>query len=222
MTDRTRARTLAAESVKAGTPLEWFDTLYQEAASGRATVPWADFRPNPNLVEWLDDASMRGEGRHALIVGCGYGDDAEELARRGFDVTAFDISATVIVRCRERFPESPVSYEVADLLQPQSNWHRQFDFVFEAYTLQVLPPNLRAEALSEITDFVAPGGTLLLVTRGRDSSDADGTMPWPLTREELSEFSLHMREESFEDYVEDEEPPVRRFRLVFRRSDDRC
>ena len=51
MTDRTRARSLAQESVDAGSPLDWFEVLYQEAHLGKAAVPWADLRPNPNLTE---------------------------------------------------------------------------------------------------------------------------------------------------------------------------
>jgi hypothetical protein len=140
MTDRKRARALARQFLDAGSPLGWFEPLYLEAASGSAAIPWADLRPNPNLVEWLDRRRITGDGQRALVVGCGYGDDAEELARRGFDVIAFDISPTAIARCRERFPDSVVSYEVPDLLAPPPSWHQQFGFVFEAYTLQATGP----------------------------------------------------------------------------------
>ena len=39
--------------------------------------------------------------------------------------------------------------------------------VFEAYTLQVLPPELRASAVAAIAECLAPGGKLLVVARGR-------------------------------------------------------
>ena len=57
MTDRKRARTLAAEAVAAGDPLAWFERLYREADAGTAIVPWADLHPNPHLLTWLDAAS---------------------------------------------------------------------------------------------------------------------------------------------------------------------
>jgi SAM-dependent methyltransferase len=199
--------------------LDWFEVLYQEAAAGTAAIPWADSRPNPNLVVWLDRSQLNGDGRRALIVGCGYGDDAVELEKRGFAVTAFDISPTAIAECRKRFPHSAVRYEVADLLQSPPSWQQQFDFVFEAYTLQVLPPDLRANSIAKIADFVVPGGTLLVVTRARDAADPPGQMPWPLVRDELAGFSQSLREAMFEDYLDDEQPPVRRFRAEYRRSE---
>ena len=219
MTDRTRARALAQQFEEAGASLGWFEVVYREAAAGSAAVPWADMRPNPNLVAWLDRSRVNGDGLRALIVGCGYGDDAEELARRGFEVTAFDISPTDIAKCRERFPNSRVAYEVADLLQPPASWQRQFHFVFEGYTLQVLPPDIRATAIVVIADFVTPGGTLLVVTRARDAADPPGQMPWPLMRDELAGFSQSLREAAFEDYLDDEQPPVRRFRAEYRNDD---
>ena len=39
---------------------------------------------NPNLTQWLNEKQIVGNGQSALVVGCGLGDDAEELARRGF------------------------------------------------------------------------------------------------------------------------------------------
>ena len=50
----------------------------------------------------------------ALIIGCGLGDDAEALAKLGFEVTAFDISTSAIAWCQQRFPDSTVNYLVAD------------------------------------------------------------------------------------------------------------
>ncbi|HZN61865.1 MAG TPA: hypothetical protein VFC90_05620 [Planctomycetota bacterium] len=44
-------------------------------------------------------------------------------------------------------------------------------------------------------------------------------MPWPLTRREVEALaSLGLRERSFEDFRDDEEPPVRRFRACYARD----
>ncbi len=117
---------------------------------------------------------LAGHGRRALIVGCGLGDDAEELAARDFQVTAFDVSVAAIDWCRRRFPNSEVDYEAADLLDPPQAWHGAFDLVVEIYTLQVLPPELRAKAMANLASFVARGGTLLVVARGREEDDESG------------------------------------------------
>jgi SAM-dependent methyltransferase len=164
--DRATARDLARRHVADGDPLGWFEVLYASAGDDASSIPWADLAPNPNLLDWLDEQCVSGSSRRALKVGCGLGDDAEELSRRGFATVAFDISPSAVRWCRERFPESSVLYVEADLLQPPTQWVRAFDFVLESYTLQVLPLALRQEAIHRLADFVAPGGTLLLITRG--------------------------------------------------------
>jgi len=218
---RKRARELARRYLAEQNPTGWFEALYAESAGDAGAIPWADMEPNPNLVAWLD-AHLAGSappaGARALKVGCGLGDDAEELALRGYDVVSFDISQTAINWCALRFPASPVKAVVADLFAAPAEWNGAFDLVVESYTLQVLPPPVRAEAMRCIARFVAPGGTLLVIARGRDPSEDEGAMPWPLTRDELDDFTgAGLVAVSFEDYLDAEEPPVRRFRAEYRR-----
>jgi SAM-dependent methyltransferase len=219
MGHRERARELADTYTADGNATEWFEVLYAEGAAEAADIPWADFEPNPNLVAWLNRASLSPAGASALTVGCGLGDDAEALSDRGFDVTGFDISSTAIEWCRERFPESEVTYQVADLFSAPEDWSRAFDFVLESYTLQVLPEAKQDEAIPIIADFVAPGGTLLVICRGRDPETPTGKVPWPLTRDTVMQFEDHGLDlTAFEDYEDEESPPVRRFRATFHRS----
>lgn len=216
--NRARARELVAEFYRKGDPVGWFEALYREAETGAAEVPWADLRPNSNLLGFWKHHSQETRGKRALVIGSGLGDDAEQLATWGFQTTAFDVAPTAIKAARERFPKSSVDYTVADLLAPPKSWRRKFDFVLEIYTLQVLPAALRQKAMCEIAEFLRPGGTLLVIARGRDTSDDEGQLPWPLTREDLGEFvSAGLHEKSFEDYFDPEEPAVRRFRAVYER-----
>src|SRR5215467_15343225 len=115
---RAEAGKLAAESAAVSDATSWFEPLYQAAARGEATIPWASLAPNPLLVRWARARSLRGTGRTALVVGCGFGDDAEFVASLGFSVVAFDISPTAIDGARSRFPGSPVDYTPGDLLNP--------------------------------------------------------------------------------------------------------
>jgi SAM-dependent methyltransferase len=216
---RKTARKLAEDAIAAGRPLEWFEQLYAGACSQGWVVPWADRKPNPNLVELYEKVRHRGFGSSALKVGCGLGDDAEWLAEQGFDVTAFDISPSAIAECRRRFPASRVRYLAVDLFEAPSEWVGAFDLVQESYTLQVLPADIRGEALRRICGFVAPGGYMLFVCRGRVPSEPPGSMPWPLTRDELAvTAALGLREVLFEEYMDREEPPVRRYRACYRRE----
>jgi hypothetical protein len=78
---------LAAESLAQGDPTGWFERLYAEAAAGAAIVPWDQDEPNPLLAEWTARHPPDGAGRRALVVGCGFGRDAEHLAALGFRIT---------------------------------------------------------------------------------------------------------------------------------------
>ncbi len=218
-TDRATARKIVRKHLAKGDPLGWFEDLYLLAGGDASMVPWADLKPNPNLVEWLEGHPFALPGR-ALKIGSGLGDDAEELARRGFKTTAFDISESAIAWSRMRFPRSSVSYVVGDLFSAPGQWKAGFDLVLESYTLQVLPPDLRVQAVRCISSFVAPGGTLLAISRGRDPGEPQGQMPWPLTNVELSLFVAEgLVETAFEDYMDREDPPVRRFRATYRRRE---
>lgn len=217
MRDRKRARELAAEFDRKGEPTGWFEVLYREAEEGKSTIPWDDRHPTPHLVSLWMQHPLPTEGRSALVTGCGLGDDAEQLAKWGFRTTAFDISEAAIRACRKRFPDSRVEYHAANLLEPPAHWSGQFDFVFEANTLQVLPAPLRAQATKNIAGFLRPCGHVLVIARHREPSDPVGEMPWPLTRSEISAFTTQGLEELLFEIVHDvEEPEARRFRVLFR------
>jgi len=173
---RDTARKLAATYQAEGNHLGWFEPLYQNAAGESAAIPWADLKPNHNLTDWLD-ANPIAPGARALVVGCGLGDDAEELSRRGLNVTAFDIAPTAVKWCRKRFPKSAVKYKVGNVLMLPEKWQASFDLIVEIYTLQVLPAELRPAAMQGLAGALAPDGKLLVVCRGREADDPKGAMP---------------------------------------------
>ena len=80
METRARARELAAEYLAKGEPTGWFEQLYREAEKGAARIPWADLSPNPNLLAFWAKHPIAGAGKRAINIGCGLGDDAEQLA----------------------------------------------------------------------------------------------------------------------------------------------
>ena len=144
----------------------------------KKAVPWADMAVNLNLAEWLEREQIRGAGKRAIVVGCGLGDDAEALSRLGFEVTAFDISPTAIAWCQTRFPDSTVSYQVADLFETSTTWQGEFDFVLESYTLQAMPKDVRDRAISKVAALVKLNGSLLIICRGRNADEPAETVPF--------------------------------------------
>lgn len=207
----------AREHLRAGDPTGWFEPVYAAAGARISDVPWVDLAPNRQLVEWLEREPVDARGRRAVVVGCGTGDDAELLRERGFDTLGFDIAPTAVAWAERRFPET--SFRTADLLALPDELLAAFDLVFEAYTLQALPVEIRAAAIDGVAALVAPRGTLLVVTYGRDAEDEPGRLPWPLTRGELARFGeLGLVERRFEDYRDDVDPERRRFRVEYARS----
>ena len=191
MPAREKIQQLARESYDRGDPIGWFDLVYQDARGDADNVPWTNQLPNIHLTTWLSDThseNVQNEPHSALVVAAGRGDDAEVLAAKGYQVTAFDISETAVEWSKRRFPNSTVQYVVGDLFDPPTGWKESFDFVFESQTLQALPWKLREKAVQQIASFVAPLGTLLVVTLGRDEEDEAGQLPWPLMRRELNGF----------------------------------
>ncbi|WP_189224903.1 class I SAM-dependent methyltransferase [Saccharothrix coeruleofusca] len=208
------ANRLAARSLAEGDPTGWFERLYAEAATGAAIVPWERDAPNPLLADWTARRGLDGTDKRALVVGCGYGVDAEHVASLGFRTTAFDISETAIRGARERFPASAVDYVVADLLDPPAEWAEQFDLVVESITVQSMPLGVRDRAITGVAQMVAPGGELLVIAGIHDGGEHADNPPWPLTREELESFAVGgLRLEHVERVAE-----AHRWRAVFRRA----
>lgn len=216
--DRARARELAAEYLKKGDPTGWFEVLYKEGEAGKSIVPWANRGANSGLIEFWKTRPQETNGKTALVIACGLGDDAEQLAAWGLETTAFDISETAIRTAQKLFPKSSVKFIIADLFQPPPEWERKFDFVFESNTVQALPVTIRTAAIQRIAAFVRPGGKLLAIVRGRQADEPLQELPWPLTRAEMDEFvRAGLTEENFEEYFDNEEPPARRFRVLYTR-----
>lgn len=179
---------LAHDHLGKGDPTGWFEVLYAASDTSGSGVPWAKMKPNQDLLNWLKENEINGAGKTALVVGCGLGDDAEVLARFGFDVTAFDVSESAIELCRQRFAESSVSFQAADLFAAPGAWQGAFDFVFESITVQSLPPELQDQAIEHIVQFVAPGGEILVMTSARQPDQLPGGPPWPISRDSLNHY----------------------------------
>ncbi len=210
----------AAESLADRDVTGWFERLYAAAEHGEAVVPWDRGAPHRLLVEWAQTHQPRGAGRRAMVVGCGLGDDAELVAGLGFDTAAFDVSATAIRAARRRYPDSPVHYGVADLLDPPAEWAQAFDLVVESLTVQALPDPPRRRAIAHVANLVAPGGVLLVIAAARDEHDPVSGPPWPLTRAEIDAFaSGGLDPVRVEEIPTPEYPAALRWRAEFRRPE---
>lgn len=148
-------------------------------------------RPNQRLIEVADDLPP---GR-ALDLGCGEGGDAVWLARRGWAVTAVDVSPTALGRLTAQAGAEGVADHIdavhIDLATafpdvPEGGWDLVSAQFFQS-TL-ALP---RTAVLRRGASATAPGGLLLVVDHGE-------APPWsnhhdvvfPSVEETLAELAL--------------------------------
>lgn len=167
---------------------DWFEQLYASAGEDFERIPWAHLAPRPGLVRWLD-RNPPAPATPALVIACGLGDDAEELARRGCEVEAFDLSPTAIATARRRFPGTRVAYRVADLFDLPREWRRRFGIVVEVQTVQSIPPEHHRAAILAIAETVATHGRLLIRAATRAEHEPAPSRPWPLAPSEIAAFA---------------------------------
>ena len=134
---------------------DWFDAVYRNAGDDAAAVPWADLHAKPVLTEWL--SRHPGDGRTAIDVGCGRGDNGEALASAGYVATGFDVSERAVAWARQRFPQSSVHYAAADLFAPPPAWLGAFDLVNEVYIVQALDGAMRRAAPAAMAPVTLAG-----------------------------------------------------------------
>ena len=136
---------------------DW-DARYSERDGAR----WSG-RPNGRL---LAEAADLAPGR-ALDVGCGEGADAIWLARRGWTVTAIDISDVAVTRARQAAERAGAAVEWVrgDALRTPFP-ARSFDLVSMQYP--ALPKAAGEAAVRKLLDTVRPGGLLLAVYHDLD------------------------------------------------------
>lgn len=175
---------------------EW-DTRYRE----RDGAMWSG-RPNGRLVAEVADLAP---GR-VLDVGCGEGADAIWLARRGWTVTAIDVSEVALRRAREagRLAGAAVEWVCGDALRAPFP-PRSFDVVSMQYP--ALPKAGGDTAVRHLLGTLRPGGLLVAVyhdlddehrehmrSEGMDPADYVGADDLgPLLGDELS-VELHVVE----------------------------
>jgi SAM-dependent methyltransferase len=157
-----------------------YDELYRSTASSGGP-PWQIGGPQPALVEVLDGGV---KGPKVLDIGCGTGDLAIALARRGYSVTAIDVSRVAIEMAREKADGEGLSvrFEVADateLVLPSA----PFDSVFDSGLLHSLIRRGGGEAdkyLALLPGLAAPGATAFVLAVSREAGQG-----WGMTEDSL-------------------------------------
>jgi 2-polyprenyl-3-methyl-5-hydroxy-6-metoxy-1,4-benzoquinol methylase len=173
-----------------------WDAMYQQQAI--ETMPWFYSELDDDLRQALDRLGLRRAD--ALDLGTGPGTQAMQLARRGFTVTATDISEAAIRLARERAEAQglTITWQQDDILSTRLTG--LFDLIFDRGCFHVLPPERRPEYASTITGLLKPGGFFFLKCFSHLQPGTQG--PHRFTPEQIGAiFGSQLQVQSIEETV---------------------
>lgn len=147
-----------------------WESRYQQQAV--ETMPWFYPELDDDLAQALDQLGLRG-GR-VLDLGTGPGTQAMHLARRGFTVTAADISETAIRRARALAEAEglAITWQQDDILATQLAG--PFDMIFDRGCFHVFAADQRAGYVATVAGLLRPGGYFFLKCFSQLQPGTDG------------------------------------------------
>lgn len=154
-----------------GAAADWlrrFEEVYREAGDSVERVPWAQSKPNPMVIEWLDrdGRAMLRPGARVCVAGCGLGHDVAALNDRGYDAVGLDACESAISSACSIHTEHAGAFRLADLSELPSDLRHRFDAVVEVHTLQSMPGEYREAMAKGMASLLKRHGVLVSVSRG--------------------------------------------------------
>jgi len=134
------------------------DERYWQERFERGEMGWDRGEASPQLLRWLSEGSL--QPCRILVPGCGQGWEVVELAARGFDVLAVDLTVDACDRVWRRLAERGLRATVvqADVLAFMPD--RPVDAVYEQTCLCALHPRHWRPYADRVRDWLRDGGTL--------------------------------------------------------------
>jgi cyclopropane fatty-acyl-phospholipid synthase-like methyltransferase len=153
-----------------------FETAYREG-----DTPWEIGRPQQSFVCLAEIGEVQGA---VLDVGCGAGENALFLARRGHEVWGVDLAPTAVARAQRNAAEQGLTatFRVCDALQLEQ-LGRQFDTVIDSGCFHFLSDEQRELYVRGLEQVLRPGGRYFLLCFNEHETLPYG--PRRLTRREI-------------------------------------
>ncbi|HHL40523.1 MAG TPA: class I SAM-dependent methyltransferase [Deltaproteobacteria bacterium] len=170
-------------------------------------MPWFHRELDHDLAAALDELGI--EGGDVLDLGAGPGTQAVALAKRGFRVTAADISAAAVRKAAELAGAEGVDvrFAVDDICG--SSLCGPFDMVFDRGCFHVIAPDDRPVYVRTVRRLLRPRGLLFLKTFSTAETTVEGG-PYRFTAEMIRDIFegslevLSVRESSFRGTLDHE------------------
>jgi SAM-dependent methyltransferase len=145
---------------------DWFDAMTQTHDSSHpdfwnsrytsGPIPW-DYGDVPaELTAYLKRTP--GNGRLALVPGCGSGYEVEALLRARWDVYGVDFAPKAVERAQKRLGKDANRILLADFFTYP--FGAQYDLIYERTFLCALQPERWTQYAKKIRNLLKPGGVL--------------------------------------------------------------
>jgi len=144
---------------------QWYETLFANFA---ATYDRESFtQGTAGEVDFVERELESDRTKRILDIACGTGRHAIELARRGYRVTAFDLSEGQLKRAREKAAEAGVEVEFLRRDATEPHFKQEFDaaIMFCEGAFPLMETDEKNHAVLRCAGAaLRPGGKLLLTT----------------------------------------------------------
>jgi len=147
-------------------------------------IPWDHKIPDSNLTDLVNEGAIKPG--NTLDIGCGNGDNAIWLAKKGFQVTGCDIAQTAIVEAGKRASSAGIScsFHELDFLKKDIPG-TPFEFVFDRGCYHTFrEPEDRVLFVEKVSEILIPGGFWLTVI-GSNNAPQRGIGPPQLPASDL-------------------------------------
>jgi len=146
---------------------QWFEEVFDD--DFLRTLPRRTAEQLEHEVDFVAAAITRRSDESLLDLGCGPGQHAIELTRRGYSVTGFDMSLPLLIRAAESARRLGVSVNFVHGDMREMTFDSEFDAAYAlGATFGYFDDDANRHLLSSIAKALKPGGRLLLDLPNRD------------------------------------------------------
>ena len=138
-------------------------------------IPWNIKEPPQQLVDLVESGTL--SPGPAIDLGCGIGNYAIWLAKKGFQVTGIDLSQKAIEFASKNAQDQNVDciFKVGDLTDDQFNSSSQFQFAYDWEVLHHIFPEQRLRYFANVAGLLKTDGLYFSACFSEEDPDFGGT-----------------------------------------------
>jgi len=156
---------------------------WEKVYESKAT-PWDVEQAEDVLVKLINSNFIKP--CRVLEIGCGAGNDAIFMAKKGFDVTAIDISKRAIEEAKNRAEKAGFHCKfLAEDITELKSVSGEFDFVYDRACFHFIPKEKREKYIQAVKKLLVKNGYFALIV----SSEKDAVKgPYQFSKDDIKQL----------------------------------